>query len=130
MKSFEQAADHLFESVLAHIAVLSIDFDDGHDFLRLIMPDQRVYLFNVHRGIQQLWLSSPISGGHHFVWTNINPMEGAETSVCQSEHKTKVVAAQIAVQGWQDTRGRASLMTLMAQEWQAVFGLPWLDSMT
>jgi frataxin-like iron-binding protein CyaY len=34
--------------------------------LTLLLPDRKIYLFNVHAGMQQLWMSSPISGGRHF----------------------------------------------------------------
>lgn len=44
----------------------TIDLEDG--VLRLEMADGRVYLFNRHLPLRQLWLSSPQSGAWHFTY--------------------------------------------------------------
>jgi frataxin len=44
----------------------AIDIEDG--VLRVEMADGRVYLFNRHTPLQQLWLSSPQSGAWHFTY--------------------------------------------------------------
>jgi frataxin len=44
----------------------AIDLEDG--VLRLEMPDGRVFLFNRHSPLKQLWLSSPLSGAWHFTY--------------------------------------------------------------
>lgn len=42
------------------------DFDLEGDFLYITLPDRHVFLISVHYVWQQIWLSSPISGAHHF----------------------------------------------------------------
>ena len=43
-----------------------MDWEETDESLTIIMPDGRKYLFNLHTGMQQLWMASPISGGRHF----------------------------------------------------------------
>lgn len=44
------------------------EVDWGHDVLTLTLPNGRQYVINKHRASQQIWVSSPISGGWHFAW--------------------------------------------------------------
>lgn len=43
---------------------MTADIEDG--VLRIEFQDGRVYLFNRHEPLRQLWLSSPVSGAWHF----------------------------------------------------------------
>ena len=55
----EQLEEQLGEKadVDFHEGILTIEFENG---------DQ--YLLNLHKPTQQIWLSSPKSGAHHFSW--------------------------------------------------------------
>lgn len=52
--------------------IKEIDCEETQQSLSIILPDGRVYLFNIHSGMRQLWMSSPVSGGHHFVFSQGN----------------------------------------------------------
>ena len=61
-----------FLYMLAHQieSIPGLDYDEAEHALTIHLPDQRVYLFNIHQGMEQLWLSSPFSGGRHFYYHN------------------------------------------------------------
>lgn len=40
------------------------DFDG--EILTITLNDDRIYLINAHKPTKQIWLSSPLSGAHHF----------------------------------------------------------------
>jgi len=42
---------------------------EGHDcYLELTLPSGQVFLLNFHGPTQQIWLSSPFSGAHHYAF--------------------------------------------------------------
>lgn len=45
------------------------DLDIDGDFLKITHPKGQ-FLLNYHPTLNQLWLSSPLSGAHHFHYTN------------------------------------------------------------
>ncbi|MEI8295728.1 MAG: frataxin family protein [Alphaproteobacteria bacterium] len=49
-------------------AICDIDGDDRH--IELSLPSGQVFLLNFHGPTQQIWLSSPISGAHHYVFVD------------------------------------------------------------
>ncbi len=64
---------HQAQAFLYHIAqqvetISCLDYDEAEHSLTIHLPDQRVYLFNIHQGMEQVWLSSPFSGGRHFFY--------------------------------------------------------------
>jgi iron donor protein CyaY len=48
---------------------LEIDLLD--DILYIKLEDSSIYVINKHELMKELWLSSPISGGHHFVYNPV-----------------------------------------------------------
>ena len=77
------------------------DYEDDRDSLTIHFGHGYTYLFNIHKGLEQLWVSSPISGGRHFVW-------------CQSLHEKKDPYP------WIDTRNQEYLMHVLDKEWASI----------
>lgn len=73
--------------------VIDVDYD-GKMLSIELSPDQ-VYLLNYHEPMNQLWLSSPVSGAHHFSF--------------EAGH-------------WQSTRNKTGLNTLLAAELEHQLG--------
>jgi frataxin-like iron-binding protein CyaY len=91
---------------LAHLeSVSEIDCEDTGQSLLIKMPDHRVYLFNMHTILQQLWMSSPISGGRHFV---VHQKCSDKPSPLH----------------WQDTRNGESIENVLNQEFAAFYQIP------
>jgi len=67
------------------------EVDWGNDVLTLTLPNGRQYVINKHRASQQIWVSSPVSGGWHFAWNT-------------------------ASASWQSTRINQELLTLLRAE--------------
>lgn len=49
-----------------------VDYEEDEASLTVGLKDGRTYLFNIHKGLQQLWMASPISGGRHFQWCSVH----------------------------------------------------------
>lgn len=61
----ETAIESLFEAIereLGHIS--EVDLEGG--ILNVELEDGRTYIINKHSPNRQIWLSSPISGAHHY----------------------------------------------------------------
>lgn len=63
------------QKILEHLTDLLQDYDqdlfdlDCDDMrLELSFANNRILLLNYHQTTEQLWMSSPISGAHHFVY--------------------------------------------------------------
>lgn len=42
---------------------------EGHEkALNIKMPDEKIYAIHRHDTLEEIWLSSPHSGGHHYKW--------------------------------------------------------------
>ena len=46
----------------------ALELEEEEDALTLTLPDGKIYVINIHNAAQEVWLASPISGGHHFRW--------------------------------------------------------------
>lgn len=77
------------------------DYEDDRDSLTIHFTNGYTYLFNIHKGLQQLWVASPFSGGRHFVW-------------CQSLH------AKACPHPWVDTRNQEYLLHVLDKEWSFI----------
>jgi len=85
--------DHLAERLEAASEALEVDLDA--EALTVELEDGRQYLISRHNIKREIWLSSPVSGAHHFV----------------------------AGDGlWRSTRGPETLRALLRQELAAVLG--------
>ncbi len=86
--------------------------------LTIGMPNGRVYLFNIHERMEQMWLSSPVSGGHHFTYQLV-PVADAQSPgfPCPQPYGH-----------WIDTRAQKRLQDMIMQEWQEHYAIhiPWL----
>lgn len=87
----------------------------------IVMPNTRVYLFNLHERLEQMWLSSPISGGHHFVY-HMTIDQSPDGAV-----KPTTVLPKPWGQ-WLDTRTNQRLQDMVMQEWRDHYAIdvPWL----
>ena len=69
MENFETLAqetiESLFEAAERELAeVAEVDLEGG--ILNVELDDGRIYIINKHSPNRQIWLSSPLSGAHHF----------------------------------------------------------------
>ena len=74
-----------------------LDYDEEEDSVVVYLPDKRTYLLCIHKGMQQIWLSSPFSGGRHFHY----------------------ISSQ-----WLDTRNGQELLSVFVQEVQGMLSDP------
>ena len=94
---FFQQATSFLEKIMGELDKIQIlDYDDSPESLTVVLPDQRVYLFNIHQPLSQLWVSSPFSGGRHFSYL--------------APH-------------WTDTRNGEQLSAVLKKEWGVFFHL-------
>ena len=80
--------DRLAERIEAALDDADVEFRDG--VLTVELADGRTYVINRHAPNRQIWVSSPVSGAHHF-----DPAPGG---------------------GWVSSRGGATLEALLAAE--------------
>jgi len=74
------------------------DVDCDGSVLTIELEDGRVFVVNRHRPLQQIWLSSPVSGASHYDW---NAADGV----------------------WAGTKGEGHLHTTLSQELTALAGV-------
>lgn len=70
MKQFHQQIAEIFdylEACMDEWLNKGWDYDRHEGTLTIISPAGMIWLLNQHEPSQQLWLSSPITGAHHFV---------------------------------------------------------------
>ncbi|MBM3583475.1 MAG: iron donor protein CyaY [Alphaproteobacteria bacterium] len=72
------------------------DVEHGGGILTVTLADRRQFVVNRHATNRQIWLSSPISGAHHY-----DPAEGR----------------------WRDSRGGADLAEQLAADLRAATGV-------
>ncbi|MEB3703130.1 Iron donor protein CyaY [Candidatus Bealeia paramacronuclearis] len=73
----------------------ALDIEDEEDSITIELSDQRQFLINIHPISKQIWLSSPLSGAHHYAYNG-------ET------------------QDWMDTRVDLSLLSQLKSELEEV----------
>ncbi|MBM3643439.1 MAG: iron donor protein CyaY [Alphaproteobacteria bacterium] len=96
---FETLADRLLDALETALADAGLDAERSGGVLT-IEADQGIWIVNKHAPTRQIWLSSPLSGARHFAWD-----EGTRR--------------------WTDTRGRADLLPILADELGArIDGMP------
>jgi len=97
---FHCLADAYLESLADEVettdeeALIDMDLDDGA--LTLTLPDESQYVINKHFPTQQMWLSSPISGGLHFTYNE-------ESSVWQLDAGRKL--SELLVEELEESTG-------------------------
>ena len=71
MDNFKETADKtlnsIFEMVEKNYDYLDVDFEDEN---LKIEKEKQVFILSIHNPTLQIWLSSPISGAHHFELVN------------------------------------------------------------
>ena len=99
---FESLGDALLSRLFDAIEAASsdraeVDLEGG--VLTLEVDGASTWVLNKHAPMQQLWLSSPRSGAHHFAWDDTQ-------------------------RRWLSTRGGGELLALLAAELDAALGQP------
>jgi len=67
-QNFPEISQHCVNTLFNHIESTYPDFDVdlGQDSLSIAISDKTIFLITINNSAQQIWLSSPVSGGHHF----------------------------------------------------------------
>lgn len=47
-----------------------IEVDYTGNILKVILSPINTFIINIHNPTREIWLSSPLSGAHHFIWEN------------------------------------------------------------
>ena len=64
-ESAEKTIETLFDAIERELGdIADVDLEGG--ILNVELDDGRVYIINKHTPNRQIWLSSPLSGAHHF----------------------------------------------------------------
>jgi frataxin-like iron-binding protein CyaY len=104
----------------------SIDSEETDQSLTLLLPDRKIYLFNMHAGMQQLWMSSPISGGRHFASSPEEVLVGAITDalpIINSPLNSLKSDDMLGNFYWRDTRNGQIIEDVLNQEFEADHGI-------
>jgi iron donor protein CyaY len=67
--SIQLIALKTLETLCEQFETMGIDVDESSESIS-IHTYQGLYLINYHGTMQQIWLSSPITGAHHFQWND------------------------------------------------------------
>ncbi|MBN8828838.1 MAG: iron donor protein CyaY [Sphingobacteriia bacterium] len=65
--TFNKIANETFNQIIEISDRKEFDYDLINDVL-CIYTTHGEYVVNKHAPTEQVWLSSPMSGGHHFIW--------------------------------------------------------------
>lgn len=84
MTTFDTQTEALFDTLVSHIEAQVPDciHDQTEGRLTLTLPDNSCYLLHQNNVLQQIWLSSPVSGAHHYTYDRVR---GAWVSVRNQE---------------------------------------------
>ena len=63
----EKTLNSIFEMIEKDYDFLDVDFEEEN---LKIEKDKKVFILSLHNPTSQIWLSSPISGAHHFELEN------------------------------------------------------------
>ena len=66
--SAKKTLNSIFDVVNSFNYNLEIDFLDNN--ITIEMDDSRTFIISIHEPSKQIWLSSPLSGAHHFSESN------------------------------------------------------------
>ncbi len=74
IKAAQQTLEELFEKLDEQYGD-TLDVEEDGESLSLVTDDGRTWLLNIQKHHEELWLSSPITGGHHYcfkggAWVN------------------------------------------------------------
>jgi frataxin len=92
----DQALSQVFDAI-EDVGMRQAEVDLEGSVLTVEIDGIGTYVLNKHAPMQQLWLSSPRSGAHHFAWDG---------------------------QRWASTRGGPDLMSLLSGEFGQALGVP------
>ncbi|MCK5545794.1 MAG: iron donor protein CyaY [Rhodospirillaceae bacterium] len=99
----EKTIESLFEAIMREIGDMAeVDLEGG--ILNVELDDGRVFIINKHSPNRQIWLSSPLSGAHHFSFNEGAGDEGAGA--------------------WVSTRDAGQLLGLLEDEFAIIKGGP------
>ena len=66
--SANKTLNSIFDLVNSFNYDLEIDFLDNN--ITIEIDDDRIFVISIHEPSKQIWLSSPLSGAHHFSYSN------------------------------------------------------------
>lgn len=69
IKAAQQTLEELFEQLDEQYGDIA-DVEEDGESLSLETDDGRVWLLNIQKHHEELWLSSPLTGGHHYCLKN------------------------------------------------------------
>lgn len=116
-KDFFKSVEEILEKVYLLFQSFGregIDLDLEAHQLTVTMPKGEVFLLTAHGTQRQLWVSSPLSGGLHFVY-RLPLVEEDTTTRTNSQEDTLVLRVHGAGM-WIDTRFGHELIELLSQE--------------
>ena len=74
----KETLDKIFNLIESKYEKFEVDFEDEN--LRIDSVDKNsVFIISIHSPTSQIWLSSPISGAHHFKMSSSTPTTGQST---------------------------------------------------
>ena len=69
----QQTLDNIFNLIESEYEDFEVDYEDEN--LRIdSLKNNNVFIISIHSPTSQIWLSSPISGAHHFEKLSSNPL--------------------------------------------------------
>ncbi len=68
LKLASKTLNDIFEIFNIYDSELEIDFVENN--ITIETENEKVFVISVHEPTSQIWLSSPISGAHHFIYND------------------------------------------------------------
>lgn len=65
---FLQRAEKTFNDLMENLDSLSVSWDGGEKSITITMEDNKIYAIHRHDSLEEIWLSSPYSGGYHYIF--------------------------------------------------------------
>ena len=93
----------------------TLDCEETAQSFSIILPNHKIYLFNQHTGLQQLWMSSPISGGRHFVCRTHGSSVDPEDTACTQKDGMFF--------NWVDTRNHKIIESYLNEEFKKYWNI-------
>ena len=66
LKLASKTLNEIFEKFNNYDSALEIDFVENN--ITIETENEKVFVISIHEPSSQIWLSSPISGAHHFIY--------------------------------------------------------------
>ena len=86
---FLEVAEEMLKNIANAIeeadSAFELDVDATGDSLNIEFPDGSKYLINIHGSSEEIWVSSPLTGGSHFAYDEDDGTwkDSNETDLCE-----------------------------------------------